>query len=156
MSFTFRSFALFVRKAAQVARPSADVSDGSWTDQSGGSSLFAAIDEDPASDADYIRSSLSPVSADECTIRVQALTDPVVHTGHIVRYRYGKDASDGDQIDLTVKLYDSDGTTLIASQVHVNVASGFVDGSFTLTEGEAATITGYGSGLVLGFRAIKP
>jgi hypothetical protein len=140
----------------QTALPASDVSDGGWTDQAGGTSLFAAIDEATASDADYVKSGVSPGSADECKVRVAALTDPAVHTGHDVDYRYGKDLAGGDQINLTVNLYDADGTTLIATNTHTNIADGWTDGGFTLSEAEAGNITGYASGLVLGFSAVKP
>jgi hypothetical protein len=139
----------------QLVYVGADVSDGGWTGQDGGTTLSTYIDEQTADDADYIRSLTSPVSADEAKIRLAALNDPGVGTGHIVRYRYGKDQSGGDAINLTVKLYDTDGTTLIASQTHTNIADGWIDGSFTLSEAEANAITDY-SGLVLGFSAVKP
>jgi hypothetical protein len=137
---------------AQTANPASDVSDGSWTDQSAGTSLFAAIDEAAASDADYIQSSTTTSGSDtEAKIRVEAVTDPGVNTNHIVRYRYSKDTGSGDTVNLRVRLYDSDGTTVIAVNQHNAISETWTDGSFTLTGGEADAITGYASGLVLGF-----
>ena len=46
--------------ASQILLASADSVDGAWTDQAGGTSLAAAIDETTFSDSDYIRSETSP------------------------------------------------------------------------------------------------
>lgn len=135
----------------QVARPSADVAAGSWTTQAGGTTnLFATIDEATADDADYVRSSLSSASDTETRIEVEALTDPGGATGHVVRYRYKKDPADGVAVGLRVRLYDSDGTTVIASSTHADIPATWTMGTLNLSEGEAGAITGYASGLVLG------
>jgi len=47
-----------------VIQPDADSVDGSWTDQAGGTSLFAAIDEMVTDDVDYIVSSRLPSTDD--------------------------------------------------------------------------------------------
>lgn len=70
----------------QIIRPSLDISAGGWT-ASGGGSLYAAVDESVASDADFIASSSAPV-ADSCEIKFGALGSPPGSTsGHILRYR---------------------------------------------------------------------
>jgi hypothetical protein len=142
----------------QFARPSSDITDGLWTNESGSNvNLYASIDETVASDADYIQSALSPTSADIVTLRLSPIVDPGVNTAHTLRWRYKKDTTGGDQIDLTVRLLLSDGTTEVKSTVVTNIDA-VTNGSFTLTGGEADSIPSadYFSGLVLKFEAIKP
>lgn len=136
----------------QLARPSSDVAVGTWTTHSGGTSnLYQVIDEAIADDADYVKSSVTSTTDTEAKFRIQALNDPLMSTGHIVRYRYSKSSSGGDTVNLRVRLYDSDGTTVIATAQHNNIGSTWIDGSFTLSGAEADAITGYTSGLVIGF-----
>lgn len=139
----------------QVARPAADVSDGAWTDQAGGTDLRAAIDEATPDDADWITSPLSPVSPAATSIRVQPLVDPSSNTGVTVRYRYGKSAATGDAIDLTVRLFD--GATEIANWTHTDIPYGHTTASQTLTTNQAAAIThkGWTDGLILVFETVK-
>lgn len=79
----------------QFGRPSADTTLGTYTDQAGGAvNIYLTIDEATADDADFIRSVLAPSAA----VYVTALTsveDPQSSTGHIVRWRIGKDAGGG-------------------------------------------------------------
>jgi hypothetical protein len=143
---------------AQFGRPSADTynADG-YTDQGGGgSNIYTTIDEAVYSDADYIRSPLAPTS-DVYVTKLSAVEDPVVHTGHTIRYRYAKDASGGATINLTVQLrqdYVDEGTpgTLIKEWQHSDISNTFTEGGGTLTEGEAGNITDY-SNLYLRFLA---
>lgn len=145
----------------QRVRPAADVSAGlvtaPWTDQVGGASLFAAVDEELASDADYIQSADAMVVGSEAKVRLAALVDPVSDDGHVLRYRYGKNTTGGDTVNLTVRLYRADGSTVVASQTHASVDA-TVDGSINLTAAQAASIPSadYATGLVLGFEAVKP
>lgn len=140
----------------QTAAPDGDVTDGTWTNEAGSNvNLFASIDElvsGGAGDADFIKSGLSPASADVAQFSLGPITDPAVSTGHKVRYRYGKDQVGGDIIDLTVRL--KQGGTTIASWVHSDIAVGPLDVEQTLTGGEADAITDY-SLLELVFEAIK-
>jgi len=147
---------------AQYARPSADTynSDG-YTDQGGGSTnIYQSIDESSYSDADYIRSVLTPTS-DVYVCALSSVSDPLSSTGHTVRYRYGKDGAGGDQIDLTIQLrqgYVDEGTpgALIATVATLtNIADGFTAGSYNLSGAEADAITNYAS-LFLRFVANKP
>lgn len=134
---------------AQFGRPSADTynADGWVEDDDTSVNMFLEIDEVTQSDTDYIKSPLAPTS-DVYVTKLTTLEDPVASTGHIVRYAYGKDTTGGAQIDITVQLrqgYVNEGTpgTLIHSEAHTNVASGFNAGSFTLSAGEADSITDY-------------
>jgi hypothetical protein len=144
--------------AAQKARPIADVADGSWLNEAASNvNLYASVDEpNTASDSDYIESAASPVN-DLVKVRLGALVDPAVGNGHVVRYRYLKDVTAGEQINLIVRLYQADGTTVVASASHTNIDA-VQDGEFTLTSTEANTIPSadYSTGLVLGFEADVP
>lgn len=137
----------------QFARPSSDVSDGSWTDQAGGTDLRAAIDETFPDEADYIRSSTSPPSADICEIALSSVTDPAASVDHIVRYRYAKSQSGGAQINLTVRLFD--GGTQIAAWTHTDIDENWTEAAQVLSAGEANSIGNYAD-LRLKFEAIAP
>lgn len=133
---------------AQFARPSVDTTRDNWEEDDGTTvAIFDQIDESIADDADYIRTVQVPTN-DVYVTKLTAVTDPLQSTGHIVRYRYGKDVAAGAQIDLTVELrqgYVNEGAqgTLIHQAVHTNVAVFPVAGTFTLTGGEADSITDY-------------
>lgn len=145
---------------AQFARPSTDTTRDNWEEDDGGTtSIFDQIDEAVADDADYIRTGLTPTS-DVYVTKLSTLEDPLSSTGHVVRYRYGKDAAGGDQIDITVELrqgYVNEGTpgTLIASATHTNVSEGWTAGTITLSGAEADAITDY-TDLYLRFVGNKP
>ncbi len=137
---------------AQTAAPTSDVTDGLWTDQAGGTSLFAAIDEAVADDLDYIKSSdLDVGQSDACEIALGPITDPVSGTGHVVRYRYR--AQGTTTINLVVTLLD--GATTIATWTHTSVGSTYADAEQTLSAGEANAITNYAD-LRLRFNAVCP
>jgi hypothetical protein len=135
---------------AQFGRPSTDTTNESYTDQAGGSTtIYTTLDETVASDADYIKSVAAPTS-DVYVTKLTTLEDPVVHTGHTIRYRYAKDLAGGSQIDLTVELrqgYVSEVSqgTLIKQWSHTAISETWTQANQTLTEGEAATITDYTS-----------
>jgi hypothetical protein len=147
---------------AQFARPSADTNNpGSYTDEAAGSSdIFNSIDETSASDSDYIQSPATPSSAVYVT-KLSTVVDPLSSSGHIVRWRRGKDVgTGGEQIDLTVQLrqdYVNEGTpgTLIAAKTVNDIAQAFADDSMTLSGGEADSITDY-SNLYLRLLFNKP
>lgn len=143
--------------ADQFGRPVADVADGAWTNEVGSAvNLYASIDETTASDADYIQSSASPAVADETKIRLGALDDPLTGSGHILRVRYGKDATGGDRIDLVVTLYAADGTTVITSQTYTDIdALTTAEIALTGPEADAIPSADYVAGLVVGLSAVK-
>lgn len=71
--------------------PDADITDGGWTDQAGGTSLFAAVDELLPDDADYIKSSaLLSGESDTCVLSISPMTDPNDDNGWVLRYRIDK------------------------------------------------------------------
>lgn len=145
---------------AQIARPTTDTTRDGWEEDDGSTTtIFDQIDEVVADDADYIRTALTPTN-DVFVTKLGTLEDPQASSGHVVRYRYGKDAANGDQIDITVELrqaYVNESTlgTLIASATHTNVAAFPVAGSITLSGTEADSITDYAN-LFLRFVANKP
>ncbi len=132
---------------AQIARPNSDVAVGSWENEGGSTPLYASVDETAANDdTDYVRCHES--AANPCEVGLDTLTDPAVSSGHVVRYRYRKDAP--QSLDLTVRLLQ--GATTVASQAHADISTSYTDGSFTLSSGEADSITDY-SDLRLEFEA---
>lgn len=142
---------------AQFARPDADLLEDNWTEDDGGVlDIFDQIDEVTADDVDYVHTGLAPVN-DVYVARLSDVTDPVSSTGHIIRYRYSKDAAAGATINLIVQLrqgYVNEGTpgTLIASATHNGISETWTAGTFTLSGAEADAITDYAD-LALRFEA---
>jgi hypothetical protein len=146
---------------AQFARPFLDVTRTDWEEDDGTTvAIFDQIDESAASDADFIRTGAAPSNA-IFVCKLSPVVDPVASTGHIVRYRYKKDAAGGDAVDLLVELrqgYVSEGTpgTLIEDAAHADIGgASWTDGSFTLDAAEADAITNYAD-LYLRFVATTP
>jgi len=139
----------------EILAPDGDNAVGAWTtDAGGGANLYQRIDEAVFDDADYIRSDLTP-SNSGCSVTLPTPSDPVGRR-HIVDYRYRKDATGGENIDLTVSLYC--GATLLAETTHTNIttdAAGFSTlGSFSLTDDQVKLITDY-TQLLVKFTANK-
>lgn len=121
---------------SQYAIPSSDTSVGSWVT----APLWSKIDETTPNDSDVITSPANPVAA-ACKVKLSNLVDPQSSTGHIVRYRYQKGASGGQAMGLTIKLMQ--GNTVIAQHTDSNIGNGWTTSSFTLSSGEANSITDY-------------
>jgi len=117
--------------------PDADITDGGWTDQDGGSNLFAAIDEPAANDLDYIKSSNAPVN-DTCEVSLSNPSGVPTQPFEVI-YRYHKVGS--GSIDLTVTL--KQGATEIASWVHTDISTSIVEATQPLTSGEFGSITDF-------------
>ena len=132
----------------QFARPDADTIIENWTDEGGAATdLFQSIDEVTFDDADFVRSPLPAVAGDVYVCRLSDVTDPAVSTGHIIRARLNKSGG-GATIDMTVELrqgYVSEASqgTLIATLTQANVTNSFVEYTYTLSAGEADSITDY-------------
>lgn len=133
---------------AQFARPTGDVTDGNWLNESASAvDMYQSIDEASASDSDYIESGSAP-SSDVYVTSLGTVEDPLSSSGHTLRYRYQKDAAAGAQINLTVQLrqgYISEVSlgTLIKEITLTNIGNGWTTGSTTLSGGEADSITDY-------------
>lgn len=138
----------------QFATPDADLHDGNWLDEGGGAvDIFDGVAPDtPGSigsgdDTDYAESDLAPASS-PVAFGLSNVEDPQSSSSHIMRWRRGKDAAGGAQIDLTVELrqgYTGEATlgTLINSFSDTNIPDSFTTQSDTLTAGEADSITDY-------------
>lgn len=138
---------------AQFATPDADIHDGNWLDDGGAATLFGHIvPGTPGSigagdDATYVESDSAP-SSSPVAFSLSDVEDPQSSSSHIMRWRRGKDASGGAQIDLTVELrqgYTGEGAqgTLIASVSDTDIPDAFTTTSNTLSAGEADSITDY-------------
>ena len=130
----------------QYARPDSDVSNnGSW-DLSTGSDIFALINESSADDSDYV--SVGDPSDSDFIVGLSNVTDPSSAADHKVYYR-ASDDSDGDG-PLTVVLLET--TTARATSVNEAVSDSITQYTFTLTSGEANSISNYNN-LRLSFSA---
>lgn len=139
---------------AQFATPDADLVDGGWLDEVGGAAAVhdGMIPDTPGSigagdDTDYAESGLAP-SSDAMGFGLSNVEDPQSSSGHIMRWRRGKNSAGGAQIDLTVQLrqgYVNEGSqgTQITSQSDTNIPDSFTTTSYTLSGGEADSITDY-------------
>lgn len=126
--------------AGTPSRPISDVSSGGWTPSVPGS-LFATLDEAAASDADFIQSPFSPSVPAVSEVKLTNRPDPGSSTGHIVRYRFKKNITGGDWLNLTVRLMQ--GSRMIASWSHVNISATASTAAQTLSAGQADAITNY-------------
>jgi hypothetical protein len=134
----------------QTCRPDTDALVGNYTDNAAGTSnIYTKIDEAVADDADYIQSPATPVN-EPYVARLSDVTDPVSSSSHIVRFRYSTNvASGGETLDLLVELrqgYTNEGSkgTLIASKTVAGITgTTWTADSFTLSGGEADSITDY-------------
>jgi hypothetical protein len=118
--------------AAQYARPNADITDGAWT-PSTGVDLYAVIDEETASDTDYIVTS----AASTCQIGLSPVTDPATSSGQALKYR----AQSSTSSTLIARL--KQGSTTIATATHPNVPSSWTDYTMNLSAAECDAITNY-------------
>lgn len=125
---------------AQYARPSSDDSVGLWYESTGDTqtNIYVDISEETRDDNDYIYSQSNQATA--CQIQCSSVTDPAVHTGHVVRYTYMRTNS-GKNLTLVVTLYS--GATQIAQWSHVNPTTSFSLAQQTLSEAQAGNITNY-------------
>jgi hypothetical protein len=138
------------------ARPDSDVTKGNWDDPNGNNNdvLYDDIDEEVASDADYIQSPNDP-SAEVCEIGLSDVDDPVGNVDHYVRYRYQKNETGGGSpadIDVVVRLLE--GAVERASWTHLDISASWADAEQPLSSGEADSITDY-TDLRLEFSADK-
>jgi hypothetical protein len=127
---------------AQFARPSADTVRTGWVDQADGTTnIYGTIDEVSYSDADYIKSP-TPPGTNEYETLLTTVTDPVSSSNHVIRWRRRKQPASGSAtINMTVRLMC--GTTQITSQADNALPTSFTDTSYTLSGGEADSITNY-------------
>jgi hypothetical protein len=121
-------------------RPASTVAAGGWLPV-GAATLHAASSETVPNDASYEESPFATTTPATSEVTLNAVTDPVSATGHVVRYRYAKDVAGGDRVDLTVSLWQ--GTSFeIASWTHQNIGT-ITTAEQTLTAAQANSITDY-------------
>ena len=117
--------------APQLLAPVADISAGAWTPFSG-SDLYAMLDEETASNTDYIVAT----SATSCELHLAVPTPPTVTGDRILRYRLlpgtGNVAAELRQ-----------GSTTLAAWGPHHLTASAQDFAQTLTAGQAAAITDY-------------
>jgi hypothetical protein len=124
---TVHRVALAPSVTSTTARPDSDVSAGTWT-ASSGSDLYAMLDEETPSDADYIEAS----SAGTCEVALSTIAEPQVGWQTTVRFRI--------QGECTVSLRE--GSTQIASWNYSPVSATTYEE--TLTSGEQSSVTDWG------------
>ena len=124
----------------QYARPDADTSPGDWT-ASSGSDLYAMIDEDPASDSDYITVG-DGGSGSACTISLGSVTDPASGSSHSVVVRASED---GGMSSVTLNVNLKDGGTSIKNE-NFTPASSAGNHTMTLSTAQANNISSSGYG----------
>lgn len=134
---------------SQFARPTQDTTRVNWEEDDGTTAtIFDQINSSTVDDLSYIRTGLAPAGSAYVT-KLSPVVDPVSSSGHVVAYRYRKDATGGDVVNLLVELrqaYVSEGSqgTLIASLTHTDITGvDWTDGTFTLSGGQADAITDY-------------
>ncbi len=137
---------------AQFARPDSDVTAGLWVPIGGPATLFDTMNEVVANDTDFAESDSNP-TLDLMEVGLSNLNDPVLSTGHILRYRYQKDSAAGAQIDLVVDLVQ--GVTVIATFTHLDIQPGFITQAQALTGPQTDAITDY-TDLRIRFTADNP
>lgn len=116
----------------RYARPASDVSAGAWTPSSG-SDLYAMLDEETASDTDYIETT----TASTCEIALNSVTDPATSSGQVITIR--AQSAYGNDLVATLK----QGATTIATRTFTSLGASWADYTITLSSGECDAITDY-------------
>jgi hypothetical protein len=125
---------------AVFARPSQDISRGSWVTNSGGTAnLWATIDEAVADDADWVQSALGDNTVYE--VKLSSVAPAIIARQHLISLRGRKDQAAGNQKGVTVGLYQ--GTTLIASQDFPTLTATVNQENISLPKSIADNITDY-------------
>lgn len=123
--------------ADNLLNPGLDVSVSGWTTDTGATTnLWDAINEDSASQADYIQGVAGGVYEAQLEIGV----DPASSTGHILDLEYKKSAAT-DTINLQAELIQ--GITSLKTRTYSAIGTTYTQDNYTLSGGEADTITDY-------------
>jgi hypothetical protein len=116
----------------RYARPTSDLSAGGWT-PSTGSDLYAMLDEETASDTDYIETT----TASTCEVALNAVTDPATSSGQVITIR--AQSANGNDLVATLK----QGATTIATRTFTSLGASWADYTITLSGAECDAITDY-------------
>jgi len=123
---------------AQFGRPISDVSIGPWTDDAGGTTnLWAVLDDNTTTE--YIEDLNGGNGTYQCNIT--SLTDPLVSTGHVIRFEMQGFGSGGAE-RCEVQLWQGVATQIATTGVKAN-RGGWGIKSYTLSGAEADAITDY-------------
>ena len=117
----------------QYARPDADDTDGNWTDQDDGSSLYAAIDEASADDATTFIKVADASSNEVCIVRLSDVSAPGT-SGTYIKYKALTEDNTGmGQPGLKLELLQ--GSTVKATTTNSSVnTSSFTAYSYTISD----------------------
>jgi len=118
--------------AERYARPDADVRDGDWLPSTPGD-LYAMLDEETASDTDYIYTT----TASTCVIRLSDVADPGTSAHHVLRYRVK--SAEGSTLVATLK----QGATTIATRTHSALGTDWNTLEMNLSGAETDAISDY-------------
>lgn len=121
-----------LERGLRYSYPTADTSVGPWA-ASTGTDLYAMIDEESASDTDYIYADALGTGK----FKILPVTDPAASTGHVVNYRIWSPVSGNAKVRLV------QGTTTIAEWTHTTLPSTATSYSQQLTGLQADAITDY-------------
>jgi hypothetical protein len=125
---------------ANFARPSADISRGSWTTQSGGTAnLFATLDEEVADDNDYVMSAINANSTYET--RLSSVAPAIIPRAHLIALRGRKDQAAGNTKGVTVDLVQ--GTTVIGTLEFPDLPFAIQQQNVSIPKSMASQITDY-------------
>lgn len=139
----------------ELLSPDADTTVGSWTTHTGATTnLYQQIDEYPANDTDYVRSELAPSTSAVRFSLSNPAAAPSTSDAQTVRYRYRKDDTNGQVINLTVRLIEG-ASTVIATWSHTDIGGTIVQANQPLSGAQKAAITNHDN-LFLEFEANAP
>jgi len=126
----------------QIARPDSDISTGGWEPQGSAAetTLWESLDEVSANDGtDYIEA----LNGENITCEVgvdSSITDPGGNTGYVLRCRMQGNGSGGPE-RVSIALFE--GATQRAISGNFASRAAWADKSYTLTAGEADSITAF-------------
>lgn len=136
----------------QKARPDADTTLGTWLAETG-AELFSRVNETTPADASFIYAPGAP-SSQAVKLRLSDVTDPVSAADHFLRWRYRIPVTPSSNWTVTAQLVE--GTTVRATDTATGAAlTAWVERTYTLTAGEANSITDY-TNLFVVFTATAP
>jgi hypothetical protein len=122
-----------------TVRPASDVALGGWTNESGGTSLFASLNEASRSDVSLVRSLDNP-NADTFEVALGSIGAGALADGTL-NIVVGKGINNAIVIDQTVRLMQ--GATPIATWSYLDVPYGPTLKTEALTGPQLASITNY-------------
>ena len=154
-SFTFNETASFTPiLPAPFLRPDGFADASTWSQQTGctPATAYLCIDEINRDDSDFITSDqLRNNENDVVNFTLSDASDPLIDTGHIVRYTYREEDNGNSNPDLIITLFQGD--TIIKTWTELGkLPITFTPATRPLTVGEASSITDYND-LRLGFNA---